>query len=386
MKSKRLNEHLSTFFVHPIILAALFVTVAFLSNSGLKYLTAFLFLSCCVFLLSYLWARGVLRQVEVSADGNPRICYPGDAVTVSYEIRNRKWIPMLWLHFIQPAAKNGCVVFPEEMPERTRRFGGILWYGNLRFSIRYQAARRGIYPIENVVIRSGDGFGLAQMETELSMKKKSEIIVYPTQVPVTIDGFLKNLWVGSSGKKGYVEDTTVMRATRDYEDTDSWKRIDWRSAARGGQLQTKLFDTVKPQGVLFVLDAACCPKAETENEAFERTVSLMASLMSELEENRICCGLCLPETQENEAFSQLPISGDAELAEILLAKLAGFEENGAVSYYDTDAFRQGLDSSVLVYIFTGEAKEPACTSLLEHINANRVTVVSREEEGRYLLG
>lgn len=365
------------------------------SYVNLKGLSIFLFFSGCLFLLTFFWNRAILQKLIVKSDGSIHACYPLEEILVSYTIENHKWIPMIWLHFIQRFEESDCVDSPSDMPGGVRRLSKLLWYGKVSFSETYTGKHRGIYPISKVLIRSGDGFGLTQMEEDRVLTPESAIVVYPALCQVQTDLFRKNLWAGTSGTKGYVEDLTVLRGNRAYENRDSWKRIDWRSAARGQDLQTKVFETIKPEGVLFVLDGSI------SEERMEQAISIIASLVLKLEEEKILCGLALPDTKEREPVTILPggrtnlecfnleRSNRSEFVEMsildvsaeLLTRLADFDAATCGMNYDTCLLNDSTNLPAQIYIVCEQpnALGEGCRKFMDQVHTSGINVVGMEE-------
>lgn len=406
MGKKKINESLSCFLVQPFMIVVLFV-VSFAANYvGFKSVSIFSFFSALICLLSNRWSSIVLDKVNVFADEKIHTCYPGDVVTVNYKIRNDKWVPMLWAHFINDEPRNNAIEFDVNMKERTRKLSRIMWFGEVSFECSYKALRRGIYLIDKATLRSGDGFGLTQKEMECSVSSSSAILIYPVLRGVNTDRFHKNLWAGASGSKGYVEDTSVLKSTRDYVETDSWKRIDWRSLARGIDLQTKIYENVRPDGVLFILDAQSfhyiieetvmvtdlslegqqngemlyhekIVKKDMVHEEIENAISVIASLILELNEEEIKCGIMLPASEDADAVTVLP---DEEMeGQELIGLLAQFDEVTATKHFDWKKDAAGMSAAVQTYVFAYDIDMTNMNTSLERLSTSQMCIVSCDE-------
>ncbi len=410
MRKKKINESLSCFLVQPFMIVVLFAISFAASYASFKSVSIFAFLSALICLLSNRWSSIVLDRVNVSADERIHTCYPGDVVTVKYKIKNDKWVPMLWAHFINDEPRNNAIEFDANMKERTRKLSRIMWFGEVGFECSYKALRRGIYTINGATIRSGDGFGLTQKEMRCPVNSPSVILIYPVLRGVTTDRFHKNLWAGASGSKGYVEDTSVLKSTRDYVETDSWKRIDWRSFARGVDLQTRLYENVRPDGVMFALDARSFHYIieETEmvtelslegqqsgemlyhekivqkdvvHEEIENAISVIASLILQLAEEEIKCGLMLPASEDADAVTVLP---DAEVdAQQLIGLLAQFDEATATEHFDLGGDIGGMSSAVQTYVFAYNPDMSNMNASLERLSGSQMCIVACDEGHTY---
>ena len=83
----------------------------------------------------------------------------------------------------------------------------------------------------------------------------------------------------------------MLRDEREYRHGDSWKRIDWRMAARTDELYTRQFELIKPQSLLLIVETAGLSDPE-------EALSITASLIWELTSRGISAGLALPATKE----------------------------------------------------------------------------------------
>ena len=135
-------------------------------------------------------------------------------------------------------------------------------------------------------------------------------MVWPRIVPVNAELLLKNIWSGHTGKSGYTEDISVLRDEREYRHGDSWKRIDWRMAARSDELYTKQFEMIRPQMLLLIVETAGLSDPE-------EALSIAASLLWELSAKGISVGLALPATQEKDSVLLRPDDPGVSLEDCL---------------------------------------------------------------------
>jgi uncharacterized protein (DUF58 family) len=145
-----------------------------------------------------------------------------------------------------------------------KRFAFIMSRDTLEWSGLWSAERRGIYSIDALVLRAGDGFGLTQSQSVIKPQEKPTFIVYPKIQSVDIARFLSIQWDGTGGERGFIDDLTVMRGLRKYEIGDSWKHINWRMLARRQGVNINLYETVTPKAIHFVLDGEsfCTPTGD----------------------------------------------------------------------------------------------------------------------------
>ena len=288
---------------------------------------AMLFLALAVMgSVSYLWGMKALDRlkVDVTAESASIVC--GQKLEFCYEIENQKFLPLIWLEICQDVPKNDCLtpddamtlrVFSEQEAEYSgkdkaymRRFPFLLGHRSLSFSCVWTGSRRGVYRPDDIIVRSGDGFGLTQSVGSAKGLKGKTFVVWPKIVPVNSALLLRDLWSGSAGHMGWSEDITILRDEKEYREGDSWKRIDWRTAARTDELYTKYFERIRPQSVMLVLDTAGLSDAE-------EGISITASLLWDLTEKGISAGLSLPATPEKEALVIRPNDANSTLDDLM---------------------------------------------------------------------
>lgn len=282
--------------------------------------------------ISRLWGRFSLHRMEVELQAASLRMYPGDRAEISYIIKNRKALPLIWLELAQDMPRRRCVM-PEEgfslkekrvegetgstlAPVLEKKFAFLMGGQTLRWTSVFRARRRGVYPIEELVLRSGDGFGLTQAEKTFPVPGIPTLVVYPELVPVQAGPFLRPQWECATGSKGHMEDITVIRGVRRYQTNDSWKKINWRIAARQQQLMVNLYETVLPKTAHFILDGeSYCGLSEDFSE-LEGALSILASLFLRLDEASLFCGLSLPASKYLKAVT-LPAGEGTTLSDLL---------------------------------------------------------------------
>lgn len=300
---------------------------------------AFLFLLCGA---AALWGRRAMKGVALESRCDKRLLFPGEETEIAYTIRNDKLLPLVWLELWQDAPERNCLTpddsfeacqlidtnqeAAEPYPAYRRSFAFLMGYETLTLTSRWQARRRGVYKPRQMMLRSGDGFGLTQLERQSSPEKLPELVVYPRPVPVDVSRFLHSPRQRPSSAVGLAEDVSILRGLRPYQTTDSWKRINWRMAARQpGELKVNYYETVQPVQVLFVLDGESFYDAK-DDAPLEEALEILASVIRELQSRGIGCGLCLPASRRFPAVNLAP--GEDRSAAELLYYLAGYDCRG----------------------------------------------------------
>jgi len=365
---------------------------AFISNRfGLSLLAAFAFLFGLLGTFARLWGYFALHHVRAEMDSLHRTLSVGEAINIRCRIRNDKFLPLIWLEFCLPVPPRDCLApdggftrYDEvteqdnEQPPKPvyrRRMALLLWYRIAEWDSMWMARRRGIYQPGEVQLRAGDGFGLTQSERRFSIPGEPTFVVYPRLVPVSTDDLLRTVWMGETGARGYLEDPAVLRGERGYQIGDSWKRIDWRMAARNDDLQVKIYETILPRSIHFVLDVASFAAPSQENIELEDALSVLASLLLRLDGDGVRCGLSLPHTDAAPNWDMFP--DDLSLGvNDLLFHLAALEEDGATDLFSENLIAALQHQAGQICFVTRGGGRATCGTLLERLELQALTVLT----------
>lgn len=327
------------FFLALTILASIF------RLNAVAGLSLFVFLLA---LISRLWGDFSISRVTVRLDAGSARMFAGEQVKLTYSITNGKLLPLIWLELIQAMPWRQCMLPEEGFEEYTvstqergdaapaedgsaaaevgktalkKKFAFIMGRESLSWDSLWTARRRGVYAVERLTLRSGDGFGLTHAENVVPVENAPTFVIYPRPVPVDATPFLRTQWDTASGTRGYIDDMSVMRGLKPYERGDAWKRINWRMAARGQELQVNLFETIMPRTLHFALDGESFAGLSDDNHELEQTLSVLASLLLQLQANQVDCGLSLPRSVHMPPINLRAGGGEDDL----LFFLAGYD-------------------------------------------------------------
>ena len=382
-KSKKYTSRFSSFIVSPIAIAVTFVGSLLANWGGIEMLAVLLFSLSVAGLTGRLWGFYVLRQVGVQISSTNLTLSVGDTAQLRYTVENNKLLPLTWLELSMDAPDNGCVMpdsgfslyaAPEgsdstepPKPVFRRRILFLMGFRCVSWDVCWSARKRGIFNVSNMSMRSGDGFGLSQSIQNIDTGG-SVIIVWPRIVPVDTAPFFRNVWQGGVGKKGHVEDITVLHGLRDYENRDSWKRIDWRMAARSDEVLVRTFENILPSTVHYVLDVESFLGLSADNDELEECISVLASLILELAALGISCGLSLP---RGEGFQSVDFSPDDASVDAgdLLNSLAALDVGRASGGFDEHLIESLSQSVGQLWMVSYSGERLSCVGLAERLAA-----------------
>jgi uncharacterized protein (DUF58 family) len=285
-------------------LAVLLAVAFFTKVDAFFYL---LYVLVGVLILGRLWARRSLAAVSVERHYDHRV-FLGQAIPVDLEVRNRGWLPVLWLRL-------GDSVPNELMPGPPfRRALSLLPHERQTLHYTLHGRRRGYYEIGPLVGLGGDLLGTASYESE--QLAKDPIVVYPKIVPLRDLGFPSQSPFGTlASRERIFEDPSRIQGVRDYQPGDSLRRMDWKTTARVGVLQVRRYEpAIALETALFLnLNAADYPGRERYTAA-ELAIVVAASVAAHLVELRQAVGLV---TNGRDPFQALSVEGSAPTLSLL---------------------------------------------------------------------
>ncbi len=321
-----------------LIQLCLLVLVAVCISAGQNLLGVVLFAAVLFGVLGRIWAFLTVQNLRIRLRASKTRMFPGDETVLSWQVKNEKFLPVLWLDVKQPLTAPVAMIPVDEMDQpllrRTenqsqenygikgneaaylfqQRCSLVGSWRTAAFETRWKARRRGLYTLDRCRIHTGDGFGLTRYRMQLERDSQRHFVIYPRMVPVYVESFMKNIWEGESGGKGNLEDLSVIKLTRPYENTDSLKRMNWRMVARGQEMTVNQYEVISPRAVHFIFDGEswnCCQDGiqKIHRQSMEETLEILASLILRLSERGMECGCSFPATDRLPAVNLFGAAG-----------------------------------------------------------------------------
>jgi uncharacterized protein (DUF58 family) len=361
----------------PTIVVVLFFLGVILGQIPLL-LVAFLLL--LVWGTTRLWERYALKRIEYRRCLSAKRAFFGEELTLEMEVANRKPLPLPW------------VEIDDEMPEDITFLKGkttqsykvarvhltsllsLGWYHRVKRLYPIRCDQRGYFAFGPTHIRSGDLFGFSRQEMEIS--DTDRLIVYPRIVPVEQRGIPSNQPVGDIRTKRHIfQDPILTMGVRDYHFGDSLKRIHWKTTARLGKLQTKVFEptTSVDMGIFFDVRTVQPPAWGTVTQSLELGVMAAASIASHAMSNGHRVGLYA--NQRRQPIGELvripPSQHSDQLVHILeaLAEIHSSESMPMARFVSLES--RNLPWGSTLVLITAIPTEPLLATLLRMKRAGR---------------
>ena len=219
-------------------------------------LVAFLFLLTGG--VARLWNKYCLNRIEYKRRLSYNQVFFGEEIVFEIEVANRKPLPLAWLRI------------EDELPERVTLLKGkatsstedrvtlinifpIGMYRRVKRRFPMKCSQRGVFIFGPTRIHSGDIFGF--FRREIIIENTDYLLVYPRLVPLEKLGISSRQLFGDIRLKQHLfQDPVLTSGVREYRAGDSLKRIHWKSTARSGELQTKLFEPTTTVDISIFLD------------------------------------------------------------------------------------------------------------------------------------
>jgi len=348
-------------------------------------------------LVCRLWAFLAWKNLQVRVDVPKTGIFPGSRAEVQFSVKNSKLMPVSWLDAVMPLEKPLVINPGEDMMDRddekfAMRCSVIDSRSHCTFNTQWDAVRRGLVTLKDMGFFTGDGFGFVKCRVETDPAGVKEIAVYPRLLPVDIERFVSSMWEGENSPKGILEDVSLIKLTRPYEEYDSLKKINWRMLARGQQLSVNQYEVIRPKKIHFIFDGESFNGDEPREGELEDALSILASLVMRLDEWGMECGFSFPATRRLRPSNIFPAG---ETSREILYRMAEYqmippEYNSeasaanerrffAPSYFDTEGIIGGWQQLGKVWFITFSNDSAARSKTLQRLRGLPVNVLVYDE-------
>jgi len=307
-------------------ISALLFIVSLVTRQAPLGLVAFLLLA--IWGVTRLWERYGLSRVEYRRRLSHKRVFFGEEVRLEVEVVNRKPLPLPWLK-IDDRMPFGVGIDPDKrsntphttQPVLTNAFS-LGWYHRIRRRHRLQCDQRGSFIFGPARVHFGDLFGLSHQE--MDVVDLDQLTVYPRILPLDDFPIPSRQPVGDlRTKRDIFEDPVLSLGVREYHYGDSLKRIHWKTSARSGQLQTKIFETTTSVDIGIFLDVrtVAAPLVGTVEQLHELGIIAAASIANRAmgAGYRVGCYVNQTRAHSHERIRLAPSQQSGQLVRILEA-------------------------------------------------------------------
>lgn len=346
-----------------VIAAAILILAGLLASQLLLIVVGVLVL--LIWIAGKRWPRFAFRRLSYRRRLERHRAFIGDVIDYYITVDNGKLLPMIWLDIsdafpigLQTAGTHQRGVGAEaELDHRITT--SLLPYQRVTWRYRIRCRARGNHRIGPARLRSGDLFGITA--TEMHLPDVEYLLVYPRIVDLRQ---MLSLWerpLGPArGHRRIQDDPSRFVGLRDYRPSDPLKHIDWKSTARHGKLETRVFEPAAARHMLIALNARTGDAAwqGSNRRLFERAVTVAASVAEHAEREGFTFGLAsnAVASYSGKWLAVPPGGGRLQLEAVLEAlAMAGpfwVAELSAVLRAETDTLAAGATVTLVTAILS----------------------------------
>lgn len=242
-----------------------------------------------------LFARWSHQRLQVHRRLSDVRVRPGQRLSVELEVHNRG------------AVATSFLLVEDRLPAALGRSGRLVLTGiparsHQRVSYPVVAHRRGRYVLGPLAIDVSDPFALTRLR--LGFDLRDELTVTPEVEDLRApDGSPVGFGTGASRARHLFRTGEEFYTMRPYVEGDDLRRIHWPSVARTGQLMIRQDESSRRSTALVLLDTRAAVLGEAHRPAFEKAVSVAASIGMHLARSGYALRLATPQLPP-EAISE----------------------------------------------------------------------------------
>lgn len=220
-------------------------------------------------LLSYFWARSLLRSLAISRELRYSWAKVGDQMLERFMLTNTGWSEALWV------TVEDYSTLPGYEGDKVTRVGNKSLKTWLK---RNYCNSRGLYTFGPTTLSSGDPFGIYNVEVK--SLATSSVLVLPPVVSLPAIDIASGERVGGGRQHGFSLERSVSSASiREFVPGDNPRAIHWAQTARRDELVVRIFDSTHSSDWWIMLDMfEDVMEGEGQKSTEEHGVVLAASL------------------------------------------------------------------------------------------------------------
>ncbi|MBI4312048.1 MAG: DUF58 domain-containing protein [Chloroflexi bacterium] len=333
-----------------------------------------------------LWARYCLARVQYSHSLSATRAFTGEELVLTTELSNAKFLPMPWVQVRDEMPRAAAPIqgrlttAPEQERIILTSLVSMSWYHKITRRYTVLCQRRGHYYVGPSEVRSGDLFGMYSND----MRQDRDILlsVYPRVLPLVLSRLPAREPYGNVRlRRALLEDVTRPMGSRDYAPGDSFRHIHWKSTARTGRLQTRLFDasTAPNFAVFYGVRTVEPPLQGSRPHLLELGVLAVTALANYALEQGLPVGIYVNQTSRlTSKLLQAASSAAPEQLTNILEIMAQVHPEESVSLAHLLSERsRSLPWGTTILVVTSVLEEAAYTTMLRLRQAGRSIALVR---------
>jgi len=200
--------------------------------------------------------RHVFDRLSYSRALSHRVVSWGAEVEVRFDVRNRKWLPVLWMHVRDrwPVAVEPLGFALRSSADSTtgtfEQHYSLRWWERVGRRRRGLCRERGVHLFGPAAAEAGDPFGISAVERDLSAVERLVVLPKVLTIP-TLELLVGRPQLDVPARASLAHDPTGLIGARPYRPGDPLRVINWRATARRRSLISNRFEpTVTTQAMI----------------------------------------------------------------------------------------------------------------------------------------
>jgi uncharacterized protein (DUF58 family) len=323
--------------------------------------------------LGWIYRMWGLKRVTYERTFSEKAIYAGEKIEMIEVIGNAKWLPLPWLRVesVIPGAlrfndSDNLDIAIGGMFQNHRSLFSLLPFTRIRRRHQVECIGRGVFRLSSATLTCGDalGFEPASLLKQLDL----EVVVYPRLIPLPSIPVPTISWIGDIVVRRWIySDPFMYQGTRQYQEHDPIKRINWKATARTNQLMVNQEEFTSQHRLMICVNfqrTAESVQLTVAPEILEYALSVSASLCHQallegLEIGFGCNGTT--EHQKTEPIMMHPQSGKAYYFDLLTLMAQLETERGAtfkkLLQGEIEQRHRGIDYLILTSYINDEMNE-----------------------------
>lgn len=377
-----------------IILGVLLSVIGVASNNG--FFTASGAALWVVAGLGWLWNRLSLVGLRYERTLSEVRAFQGETIQLTLAVHNQKLLPLTWLRIRDtfppelPLADKELMLNPATNLAEFHSFWMPGAYQHIRRIFTIACTTRGFHHFGPATVTTGDGFGF--FDTEVQWPVQQRLIIYPRLYSVAELGLPSKSPFGEiRANKSLFEDPLRTVGIRDWQSSDSQRRVHWKATARQQQLLSRVYEPSEEQQIQIFLNVTTMARhwhgyiPELQERAISVAGSLAALALEERRATGVIANGALPGS--DQPIRLLPGRSPNQLLHILelLAAVTPFATAPIETLLLTEAPRMPWGATLVVV--TAIAHADLLAALIDLAAAGRRLVLftlAEEPPTRYL--
>ena len=358
---------LKTTRIRYIAIFVLVIALILALAGGFGVLWRFFIFLLAIILLSYLWARLNMRNIDGMAGKINGHCRVGQAIEENFTVVNKGGLPTSLLEIEEdtdvPGYKNMVTTI---LPPRSSH----TWRSVISCN------RRGRYNAGALTVKVTDPLGIFSIKRQISVNQR--IIVYPDIQELPYFHMVPRYEPGSSPRRWLAGEISPNAArVREYTNGDSLRHIHWHSTAHTGTLMVKEFDpdrsNIYCKNVWIFPDMHHSVRIGKGTDTIEEyIVMIAASLTKKYIDAGKETGLV---TSGERSYLFLPDTGERQLQNIL-STLARVEAAGNIGIDRLLAAEMGrIETGSVVIVITSSDNRGIIAQTRRAVNRGAIVMV-----------